>query len=134
MKHLVILSLFLMLISSPAAQADKKAKGHKSSNVEIVEAVARRIPGEIQFDGRVKNTSDRPLIGLVLIFQLRNDDGGVVTAQHGEIDQKVLDPGEEAVFRMSTRDAARAVSVTIDAKDNRRMELEVAGNGPFPIE
>ena len=134
MSRLGIFCLSLLLLALPAGAAKQKSKAPKAPNLEAVEVVARRAPGEIHFDGRVRNTGDKPLIGLILIFKLRNDDGGVVTEQRGELDQKVLDPGEEAVFRMGTRDAPRAVSVTIDATDNRRMDLEVGRNGPFPIE
>ncbi len=111
--------------------ADKKKK---SVDVEIVESIAHRTNGQITIDGKVRNAGDKPIKGLILLFDFLAPGKAVVTTQRGGIDEEVLAPGKEATFRVALQDPVRAVEYRYNATDEAGRDLRV-GNGQLrPIE
>ena len=53
----------------------------KTGDIDIVEVAARRGDDMIEIDGRVRNTSDKTIRGLVLSFDFTAPDGSVMTTQ-----------------------------------------------------
>ena len=117
--------LFLALF---AAVAQKKA------DVQILETKAVREGAKISVDGKVRVTGEKPLRGLVIVFDFRSPEKEVVTSQKAVIDEDTLETGREGVFHSEMADSARAVRYTVRAFDNHDRELRVANPGPYPIE
>ena len=117
--------LFLALF---AAVAQKKA------DVQILETKAVREGAKISVDGKVRVTGEKPLRGLVIIFDFRSPEKEVVTSQKAVIDEDTLETGREGVFHSEMADSARAVRYTVRAFDMHEKELRVANPGPYPVE
>ena len=117
--------LFLALF---AAVAQKKA------DVQILETKAVREGAKISVDGKVRVTGEKPLRGLVIVFDFRSPEKEVVTSQKAVIDEDTLETGREGVFHSEMADSARAVRYTVRAFDNHDRELRVANPGPYPVE
>ena len=129
MRVLIIASLCSFLLAAAAPQ-----KGKKAADVEILETKAIREIGKITVDGKVRVTSEKPLHGLVIVFDFRSAEKEVVTSQKAEIDDETMDTGKEGVFHSEMADSARAVRYTVRAFDSHEKELRVANPGPYPIE
>jgi len=129
MRVLIIASLCSFLLAAAAPQ-----KGKKAADVEILETKAIREIGKITVDGKVRVTSEKPLHGLVIVFDFRSPEKEVVTSQKAEIDDETMDTGKEGVFHSEMADSARAVRYTVRAFDIHEKELRVANPGPYPIE
>jgi hypothetical protein len=129
MRVLIIASLCSFLLAAAAPQ-----KGKKAADVEILETKAIREIGKITVDGKVRVTSEKPLHGLVIVFDFRSPEKEVVTSQKAEIDDETMDSGKEGVFHSEMADSARAVRYTVRAFDIHEKELRVANPGPYPIE
>jgi hypothetical protein len=128
MKFLAI-GLVLVSLGASAPQKPKKA-----SDVQVMETKARREEGKITLDGRVKVTSEKPLHGLVVVFDFRSPEKEVVTTQKTTVDEDTLDTGHEGSYHVEMADAARAVTYTVRAFDIHDKELRVENIGPFSIE
>jgi hypothetical protein len=122
----------LLCLALFAASAQQKVK--KASDVQILETKAVRGITNITVDGRVRVTGDKPLHGLVIIFDFRSPEKEVVTSQKAVIDEDTLEAGREGVFHSEMADSARAVRYTVRAFDFHEKELRVANPGPYPIE
>ena len=128
-------SLFLFtILALTLSGADKKRKGPKPPDVEIVEVAGHRGQGVIGIDGTLRNTGEKPIKGLVLLFDFMAPGRQVVTTQKGALDEELLEPGSEAVFRVALNAPPRAVEFQINAVDGSSRELRVANPGPFVIE
>jgi hypothetical protein len=125
-------SIALLAITLIAASAQQKPK--KPADVQILETKAVRETTRITVDGKVRVTADKPLHGLVIVFDFRSPEKEVVTTQKAIIDEDVLEAGHEGVFHSEMADAARAVKYTIRAFDMHEKELRIANAGPFPVE
>jgi hypothetical protein len=124
-----VLTAALLFLALSAAVAQKKP-----SDVRILETKAVRGITNITVDGRVKVTGDKPLHGLVIVFDFRSPEKEVVTSQKAIIDEGTLEAGKEGVFHSEMADSARAVRYTVRAFDMHEKELRVANPGPYPIE
>src|SRR5260370_34314049 len=122
----------LLCLALFAASAQQKVK--KAPDVQILETKAVRGITTITVDGRVRVTGDKPLHGLVIIFDFRSPEKEVVTSQKAVIDEDTLEAGKEGVFHSEMADSARAVRYTVRAFDFHEKELRVANPGPYPIE
>jgi hypothetical protein len=89
---------------------------------------------KITVDGKVRVTGEKPLRGLVIVFDFRSPEKEVVTSQKAVIDEDTLETGREGVFHSEMADSARAVRYTVRAFDNHDRELRVANPGPYPVE
>ncbi len=118
-----------------AALASAAPKPVKKPVVEVVELEARRTTeGTLDVDGRVRNCGGKRLESVVLIFQVLAPGDEVVTTQKGELEESVLEPGEQAEFHWRMQDPARGVRVRVKATDHTKLDLGVANAGPFTIE
>jgi hypothetical protein len=125
-------AITLALASLFAAVAQQKQK--KAPDVEVLETKARREDAKITLDGKVRVTGEKPLKGLVIVFDFRSPEKEVVTTQKTVIDEGTLQTGREDVYHVEMADAARAVRYTVRAFDFHDKELRVGNAGPFPIE
>jgi hypothetical protein len=128
---ILVLSLALTLIGPEKIGAEKK---HKPPDLEILQASARRGETNVAVDGRVRNTGPRPIKELTLVFDFIDRDNLVLTSERGQIDEEVLEPGQEAAFHMEVTDPPRSIQFRISAQDGSGRELTLAKSGPFPIE
>ena len=125
MRVSTIALLFLALF---AAAAQKKP------DVQILETKAVREVTRITVDGKVRVTGEKPLHGLVIVFDFRSPEKEVVTSQKAVIDEDTLETGREGVFHSEMADSARAVRYTVRAFDMHEKELRVDNPGPYPVE
>jgi hypothetical protein len=123
--------LALLAIATLLAYGQDKRKS--GSEVEVLDAKVRRVEGNLTVDGQVRNTGDRPIQGLTLIFDFLASSSQVITQRTGPIDEVYLEPGDEASFHVYIRDAPRAVHVRIGARDEKKNHLKVVNEGPFGI-
>jgi hypothetical protein len=117
---------------SLVAFAPQKAK--RPADVQMVETKAVRDAGKISMDGKVKVTAERPLRGLIIVFDFRSPEKEVVTAKKTVIAEDTMEAGREGVFHNEMVDAPRAVHYTVRAFDAHEKELRVANPGPYVIE
>ena len=127
MRVLTIALLFLALFAAAAQQK-------KPADVQILETKAVREAAKISVDGKVRVTGEKPLHGLVIVFDFRSPEKEVVTSQKAIIDEDTLEAGREGVFHSEMADSARAVRYTVRAFDMHEKELRVANPGPYPVE
>ena len=85
-------------------------------------------------DGRVRNSGEKPIKELILLFDFQSPEKQVVATERGAIDEEILQPGEEAAFHMEANAPPGSVAFQINAADGAGRELRVAKSGPFPIE
>ena len=124
----VILVFALVAVSSAA---DKKKK---PPDLEVLEAAAHRGESKVSVEGRVRNSGEKPIKVLTLLFGFMAPGKQPLTTEKGVIDEEVLEPGQEASFHMEAKDPPRSVEFQIGAEDGSGRELRVAKSGPFPIE
>jgi hypothetical protein len=129
-------SILAFASSAVLAFAQRKKSAPKGPEVELLEASARAQEGRLNLDGRVRNTSERPIIKLTIIWELLDSDGRVLTRQQGPIDQPELAPGEECVVEAQIAFHARSVSFRVSFEDGggRELRVDAKKTGPFPIE
>ena len=125
-------SIAFLCLAVFAAAAQQKSK--KPADVQILETKAVREITKITVDGKVRVTAEKPLHGLVIVFDFRSPEKEVVTSQKALIDEDTLEAGREGVFHSEMADSARAVRYTLRAFDNHEKELRVANPGPYPVE
>jgi len=117
-----------------AVLAVAQQKPRKPADVRVLETRARREENKITVDGKVRVTGEKPLRGLVVIFDFRSPEREVVTTQKTTVEEDTLENGREGSYHVEMADAARAVSYTIRAFDFHEKELRAENTGPFPIE
>jgi len=125
----VIFALALLVIASIAA--DKKKK---PPDIEILEASAHRGESKVSVDGRVRNSGEKAIKQLMLLFDFQAPGNQVIATEKGAIEEEVLDPGQEAAFHMEANTPPRSVAFQINAEDGSGRALRVAKSGPFSIE
>jgi hypothetical protein len=126
--------VFAALLASLALAPAPAQKQKKPPDVQIVETKAVREGSKITVDGKVKVTAEKPLKGLVIVFDFRSPEKEVVTSQKTLIEENTLEPGREGTYHAEMADAVRAVKYTIRAFDAHEKELRVANLGPFIVE
>ena len=128
------MKLWVLALALVTAGALAQPKPKKLADIRVVETVARREESKITLDGKVRVTGEKPLRGLVIVFDFRSPEHEVVTAQKTTVDEATLENGREGSYHVEMADAARAVSYTVRAFDFHEKELRVDNQGPFPIE
>lgn len=109
-------------------------KPKKAADVRVLETIARREATTITVDGKVRVTGEKPLRGLVIVFDFRSPEREVITAQKTTVEEVTLEKGSEGTYHVEMADSARAVTYTMRAFDNHEKELSIENEGPFPIE
>ena len=128
-KTLWVILILALVTGLPAA--DKKPK---PPDIQVLEVSAHRGERKVSLEGRVRNTGEKPIKKLTLLFNFMAPGRQVITTQKGEIDEEILPRGEEATFHMELNDPPRSVEFSVDAADGSSRELRVGNPGPFPIE
>ncbi len=123
-----------MLVLALAVVSTAAERKKKPPDVEVVEASAHRGEIKVSVDGRIRNSGEKPIKQLMLVFDFMAPGRQVITTQKAPIDEELLDPGKEAVFHMELNAPPRSVEFQINASDGGGRELRVAKSGPFPIE
>lgn len=119
-----------------AAEAQKKKPAYRGPEVELLSASARLEDGRLNLDGRVRNTGDRPIIKLIVIWEILDSDKRVLTRQQGPVEPAEVAPGEECEVQAQIASHARAISFRVSFEDGSGRELRTneKKNGPFHIE
>jgi hypothetical protein len=125
-------SIVLLALTLFSAGAQQKAK--KPADVEILETKAVREISRITLDGKIRVTGEKPLHGLIIVFDFRSPEKEVVTTQKAMITEDTVEAGYEGVYHSEMADAARAVKYTIRAFDMHEKELKIVNTGPFAVE
>ena len=99
-----------------------------------MEAAVKHEDGRITIDARLKNTGEKPARDLRIFYEVLDSDRQVLTRQRGGIDQKDLDPDDEAEVQAQMHFHARAVSVRLEFEDGAGRNLKATNTGPFTIE
>jgi hypothetical protein len=128
--RVILCGLLVAFCLSSGAQDKKK----KPPDVQVLETKGRREEGKFNLDGRVRVTAEKPLRGLVLIFDFISPEHAVISSQKTTVDEDTMKNGQEGSYHVETRDSARAVQYKIRAFDIGERELRVANDGPFVIE
>jgi hypothetical protein len=128
-KTLRVILALTLVVTSVAAQRKKKPP-----DLEVLEASAHRGESKVSVDGRVRNSSEKPIKELILLFDFQSPEKQVVATEKGAIDEKVLLPGQEAAFHMEANAPPGSIAFQINAADGAGRDLRVAKSGPFPIE
>ena len=127
-------TLWVILVVALAVTSIAAEKKRKPPDIEVLEASGRRGESKVSVDGRVRNTGEKPIKELTLLFDFMAPGRQVVTTQKAAIDEEILEPGKEAAFHMELNAPPRSVEFQINATDGSGRELRVAKPGPFPIE
>ena len=129
MRFFLLAAVILSLCISAAGQRKKKP-----ADIEVIETKAWRVEGKIALDGRVRFTGERPVRGLVMVFDFLSAEREVVTSQKTQVADDVVRTGREFSYATVLVDPVRAVSYRVRAFDGVAQDLRVANAGPFPIE
>jgi len=124
--------VLILALATGSPAADKKPP--KPPDIEVLSASAHRGERKVSLEGRVRNTGEKPIKKLTLLFNFMAPGKQVITTQKGEVDEELLGRGEEASFHMELNDPPRSVEFSIDAADGANRDLRVGNPGPFPIE
>jgi len=130
---MVRLVSLLVVLGVCLCAAPQKRRG-KPPDVEIIQPVMRRSGEDILLDGRLRNCAGKPIHGLVLFFDFMAPGRQVVTTQKGALDEELLEPGQEAEFRMQVKAPPRVVAIRVGAADEDGRHLRVGNPGPFVIQ
>jgi len=128
MKRAVLL---LAIVVVSLSGADKKKK---PPEVTVVECKARRANGKLTFDGKVRDTGEKPIRGLVLLIDFLSTDNELLTTLNGPVEEKLLETGKESSFHFDADEPPRAIRYRLNAVDQGGRDLRVANAGPFAIE
>ena len=128
------LAVPLLVLACLAPAALQQPKQQSQNQLEVAEAKGERQERRIMLDGRVKNTGQRALYRLVLVFDLMNSEQKVISSRKGPIEEDVLEPGEEGSFHFDVPDQTWAVQFGVRAASEKATDFEVLRPGPYPIE
>lgn len=112
----------------------KKGKSPKPPEVTILEINVHRVESDVVVDGRLQVGPERSLKKLQLLIDFLGSDHQLLQSKRGEVDDGVLQKGEEAEFHLRVTDPTRAVEYTLRAEEGDGRELRVDKAGPYPIE
>ena len=114
------------------AQGNKKTP--KPPDLEVVEVSATRHGDEIHVDGKVKNAGAKPLERVVVIVDFFAPNRKPMVSKRGPVEAEVLEPGEEAEFKLAMSDPGQLVSIELQAVDRKERDLRLSRTGPFSID
>lgn len=100
--------------------------------VEITAVQSTRQEGELGFEGTIR-VLGKPLEGLILHFEFLDSRGALLSIQKMQIEERVIEPGEEVSFTLGGNDVPRAVKYEIKVTDGKRMEVRTVNGGPHPL-
>ena len=132
-RRLVLLLIPLLAL---AAGDRKKQQAAGGPTVKVVEIAVHRSSADrlIAIDGRIVNSGQKAIRGLVLIFEVTGMDGQVVSRQRGQVEEDPLSPGEESEFHWQMDDHGSAAEIGIRGVARGDEQVKVEKPGPYPIE
>jgi hypothetical protein len=111
------------------------ARKKRQLAIEVLETTARRNgDGNISMDCRVRNSCDRQIDKLIVLFDFLAPGGAVISTQRFPVDEIRLEPGAESSVHAKLADQVRAVRYRVGATDSVGREFVVANAGPFVID
>jgi hypothetical protein len=122
------------LAALAAAPQRKPRKEPRKSDIQLVRLASTRQEGRITYEGTIKITGEKPVTGLTLQFEFFESRRVLLSQQKIQIDQTTLAPGDEKQFSIQGSDVPRAVSFRVQAYDASGRDLNVAGEGPYPLD
>jgi hypothetical protein len=126
MKSLWVVLAVLALCSAGLSQ--------KKTDVQVLESKARRSEDKVRIDARIKVTSEKPLKGLVLVFNFLDADGHALTTEKAGVEDDSLAPGDETGVHAEAFNPPGAIKYKIQAFAGGERELRIGNSGPFIIE
>lgn len=130
----LVLALVLGVVCLGGAEESGKKEKKRQLAVQVIETVAHRVSdGTIELDGCVRNTGERPIKGLIIIFDFMAPGGAVISTQKWET-EGLLERGKEAFYEAKLDDQVRAVRYRVGATDQDGRELHVTKPGPYVID
>jgi hypothetical protein len=89
----------------------------------------------VTIDGRVRNSGEKNLEGVIVFFDFLATGSAVITTQKTGLEEEMLEPGKEGTFRGELVDPVRAVECRINtAEDKSGRDLRLAKVVKVPIE
>jgi len=129
--RLIAAFLLIATLLYPQGKKSKKSKGLDA----IIEKIDVRRDGDVVLlDGTVRNSGSKPIQGMTLHFEFFAPNRESLTVQSGPVDAAVIEPEDEAEFRLQVKYPTRAVELKIEARDKDQRELNLQKNGPYRIE
>src|SRR3954447_4183162 len=128
------MKIFAIVLAACFLAGFAPQKQKKPADVQMVDTKVAREGGKISVDGKVRVTGEKPLKGLVIVFDFRSPEKEVVTSQKTVINEETVEHGHEGVFHNEMIDTPRAVNYTVRAFDFHEKELRMGNPGPYPIE
>jgi hypothetical protein len=116
------------------AQKGKRGKGKGKAEIAVLKISTIHQNGIIEYEGDLKNVSERPLTGLTMRVEFLDVDGVMASAQKIEIEEGVVQPGEERHFSIQGHDVPRAVSFRVSFTSKGDHDLYTSGAGPYPLD
>lgn len=126
-------ALLLLLPLLAFALADKKQQP-RPAEIELTDVSVHREGGQVDIDGKLRNTGERAAKKLKIYIDFRDPDAKVISTREGGIEQSSLDPEGEAEFHAQVPDSVRAVDVVFRYEDGSGRDLKGINAGPFTIE
>lgn len=124
----------LVLIATLLYPQSKKSKKPKTPDAVLEKIEVKREGEVILLDGVVRNTSMKPIRGMVLHFEFFAPNKKSLSIMNGPIESAIVEPNEQAEFRLQVKAPTAAVSLVVEARDRDQKDLVVDKNGPYPIE
>ncbi|MCX6620953.1 MAG: hypothetical protein NTY38_07700 [Acidobacteria bacterium] len=124
----------MLLLASLSFPAEKKRKPKGGPDIEVIELSCHRTGLDVVVDGRVRNSGDKSIEGLKLLFDFLGTSGAVISTREGGIEDAVFEPDTEAEFHARIPDPVRAVRLIVNAQTRTERELRVGNPGPYVIE
>jgi hypothetical protein len=132
-RSFVSASVLTLLLCATGLQAAKKSKS-KGPEIVLLDCLGKIEDGVFVVDGHLRNTAEKPVRKLTVVYEVLDSDKNVLTRQKGEINEDELEPGQEAGFHAQMAYHARAISFRLSFEDGGERELRSEKTGPFPIE
>jgi hypothetical protein len=130
LKTLWVILILALAVTPTSAQKKKR----KPPDLEVLEVTAHRGEDKVSVDGRVRNSGEKPVKELTLLFNFFAPGNEAIDTEKGTIDEEILEPGKVAAFHMEANAPPRAVQFEIEGQDGSGRELRVGNAGPFTIE
>jgi hypothetical protein len=125
--------VLLLSVALPAALPAKKEQ-LKPAVIEVVEATAHRDQNNLNIDGHIRNTGERPAAKLVIVVDILDSDKQPLTTMKGGSEPESIDPGAEGEFHAQMPGPPRAVFFRMSFEEAGGRDLKGVNEGPFTIE
>lgn len=126
--------LVLLLAVVPMAFPAKKPPQPKPPMIQVLEASAHREQDQLNIDGKLKNTGERPAPDLVVIVDVLDSDKQPLITKKGSSDPETIEAGQPGEFHAQMPLPPRAVYIRLSFEEGNTRDIKAANTGPFAIE